>query len=65
MGRALEPPKAGADPSLQFTGILTATPRVLKRAGLALQDLDWIEINEAFASVPLMWLREFEVFWAD
>ena len=51
----------GADPSLQFTGILTATPKVLKRAGLALQDLDWIEINEAFAPVPLMWLREFEV----
>ena len=51
----------GADPSLQFTGILTATPRVLKRAGLALQNLDWIEINEAFAPVPLMWLREFEV----
>ena len=50
----------GADPSLQFTGILAATPRVLKCAGLALEDLDWIEINEAFAPVPLMWLREFD-----
>ena len=50
----------GADPSLQFTGILGATPRVLERAGLGIQDLDWIEINEAFAPVPLMWLREFD-----
>ena len=50
----------GADPELQFTGILEATPRVLDRAGLGIQDLDWIEINEAFAPVPLMWLREFD-----
>ena len=50
----------GADPSLQLTGILAATHKVLERAGLAIQDLDWIEINEAFATVPLMWLREFD-----
>ncbi len=50
----------GADPALQFTGILGATPKVLERAGLGIQDLDWIEINEAFAPVPLMWLREFD-----
>jgi acetyl-CoA acetyltransferase len=50
----------GADPSLQFTGILAATPKALERAGLEIQDLDWIEINEAFAPVPLMWLREFD-----
>jgi acetyl-CoA acyltransferase len=50
----------GDDPTLQLAGVIPATRRVLERAGLALADLDWIEINEAFASVVLAWAREFQ-----
>ena len=47
----------GSDPVLQLTGVIPATERALARAGLRLQDMDWIEINEAFASVVLAWQR--------
>ena len=46
----------GLDPVLQLTGVIPAAERAL-RAGLTLRDLDWIEINEAFACVVLAWLR--------
>jgi acetyl-CoA acetyltransferase family protein len=48
----------GSDPTLQLDGVIPATRRALARAGLAIGDLDWIEVNEAFASVALAWLRE-------
>jgi acetyl-CoA acyltransferase len=48
----------GSDPTLQLTGVIPATQMALKRAGLTMSDLDWIEINEAFASVVLSWARE-------
>jgi acetyl-CoA acyltransferase len=51
----------GDDPLLMLTGPIPATRRVLKRAGMALGDIDAVEVNEAFASVPLAWLREFDV----
>ncbi|WMD21433.1 thiolase family protein [Achromobacter seleniivolatilans] len=47
----------GSDPVMQLTGVIPATERALARAGLQLRDLDWIEINEAFASVVLAWQR--------
>ncbi|GLV48313.1 acetyl-CoA acetyltransferase [Thermus sp. LT1-2-5] len=47
------------DPTLQLLEILPATRKALARAGLALSDLDVIEVNEAFASVVLAFLREF------
>ena len=50
----------GDDPTLQLMGVVPATERALARAGLALPDLDWIEINEAFAAVVLAWARELE-----
>ena len=50
----------GSDPVLMLTGPITATPKVLKHAGLELKDIDLIEINEAFASVVLAWKREVE-----
>jgi acetyl-CoA C-acetyltransferase/acetyl-CoA acyltransferase len=50
----------GDDPTLQLAGVIPATHRVLARAGLRLADIDWIEINEAFATVVLAWAREFE-----
>ncbi|MBM4199678.1 MAG: thiolase family protein [Gammaproteobacteria bacterium] len=51
----------GSDPTLMLTGPVAATQRVLQRAGLTLSDIDLFEVNEAFASVPLMWLRETRV----
>lgn len=48
----------GSDPLLMLTGIIPATRRVLERAGLTIDDLDWYEVNEAFASVPLAWQQE-------
>jgi acetyl-CoA C-acetyltransferase/acetyl-CoA acyltransferase len=48
----------GSDPTLQLTGVIPATQMALARAGLKMQDLDWIEINEAFAVVVLSWARE-------
>jgi len=48
----------GDDPTLQLAGVIPATLKALKRAGLTLDDIDWIEINEAFASVVLSWARE-------
>jgi acetyl-CoA acyltransferase len=48
----------GEDPVMQLTGVIPATRMALKRAGLGIDDLDWIEINEAFASVVLSWADE-------
>jgi acetyl-CoA acyltransferase len=48
----------GDDPTLQLAGVIPATRLALERAGLAIADLDWIEINEAFATVVLAWARE-------
>ncbi|MBI4755006.1 MAG: thiolase family protein [Betaproteobacteria bacterium] len=47
----------GSDPTMQLDGVIPATHLALQRAGLALADMDWIEINEAFASVVLAWAR--------
>jgi len=49
---------AGVDPTIMLTGPIPATQRVLKKAGLMLEQIDLIEINEAFASVVLAWERE-------
>ncbi|RJF91924.1 thiolase family protein [Noviherbaspirillum saxi] len=48
----------GSDPVMQLTGVIPATRMALERAGLSIADLDWIEINEAFASVVVSWARE-------
>ena len=48
----------GSDPVLMLDGPIPATQQVLARAGLTLQDMDVIEINEAFASVVLAWVKE-------
>jgi len=49
---------AGDDPILMLTAPIPATYKVLKKTGLALDQMDLVEINEAFASVPLAWQRE-------
>ncbi len=52
---------AGADPVLMLTAIIPATRKLLLRAGLTVQDVDAFEVNEAFASVPLAWIKELGV----
>jgi acetyl-CoA acetyltransferase family protein len=49
---------AGVEPTIMLTGPIPATQRVLRKAGLALEQMDRVEINEAFASVVLAWERE-------
>lgn len=51
----------GADPTLMLTGPIPATRRLLDRSGLSIADIDLFEVNEAFAPVPLVWMREFGV----
>jgi acetyl-CoA acyltransferase len=48
----------GVDPHSMLTGPIPATREVLKRSGLTLQEMDLIEVNEAFASVVAAWQRE-------
>lgn len=48
----------GSDPVLMLDGPISATRKALQRAGLRLEDIDVIEINEAFASVVLAWAKE-------
>jgi acetyl-CoA acyltransferase len=52
---------AGVDPITMLTGPISATKKALANAGLALQDVDVVEINEAFASVVLAWKKELEI----
>jgi acetyl-CoA acyltransferase len=49
---------AGADPRMMLTAPIPATHRVLERAGMSIDDMDLVEINEAFASVVLAWEKE-------
>ncbi|WP_406207329.1 thiolase family protein [Kitasatospora sp. NBC_01560] len=48
----------GSDPLLMLTGVIPATEKVLRRAGLSLAEIDLFEVNEAFASVVLAWQQE-------
>jgi acetyl-CoA acyltransferase len=49
---------AGTDPISMLTGPIPATKKVLEKAGLTFDDIDLVEINEAFASVVLAWKKE-------
>lgn len=48
----------GSDPLYMLTGVIPATEKVLRRAGLTLADIDLFEVNEAFAPVVLAWAKE-------
>ena len=50
---------AGDNPRLMLTAPIPATHKVLERAGMTLDEIDLVEINEAFASVVLAWEKEF------
>ena len=49
---------AGDDPVMMLTAIIPATRKLLRRAGLSLDGIDSFEVNEAFASVVLAWLKD-------
>lgn len=51
----------GDDPISMLTAPIPSTRRALAKAGLLVEDIDLFEVNEAFSSVPLAWLREFNV----
>ncbi|WP_059020742.1 acetyl-CoA C-acetyltransferase [Mycobacterium sp. M26] len=48
----------GADPVMMLTAPIPATEHALKRAGMSIDDIDTVEINEAFAPVVLAWLAD-------
>jgi len=52
---------AGSDPTIQLTGPVPATRKVLKNAGMTLADIDLFELNEAFASVVLWYMDELRI----
>ncbi|WP_326545644.1 acetyl-CoA C-acyltransferase [Mycolicibacterium sp. ND9-15] len=49
---------AGADPVIMLTAPIPATQKALKRSGLSVDDIGAFEVNEAFAPVPMAWLKD-------
>ena len=58
LARIVDTCLVGVDPVLMLTGPIDATQRLLERNKLTMDDIDIVEINEAFASVVLAWERE-------
>jgi acetyl-CoA C-acetyltransferase len=50
----------GHDPVIMLEAPIPATQRALKKAGMSIDDIDLFEVNEAFASVPVAWLKKTE-----
>jgi acetyl-CoA C-acetyltransferase len=57
-GKILATAVSGADPTIMLTGPAPASKKALKKAGLTVDDLDLVEINEAFAAVVLRFVRD-------
>jgi acetyl-CoA C-acetyltransferase len=51
----------GSEPAMMLTGPIDVTHKVLKKAGMTINDLDLIEVNEAFASVVLRFMQAFDI----
>jgi acetyl-CoA C-acetyltransferase len=51
----------GAEPAIMLTGPIPVTEKVLKKAGMAIGDVDLFELNEAFASVVLRYMQAFDI----
>ena len=58
--RILDQTTVGVDPVIMLTGPIPATRKLLERNGMIMDDIDLVEINEAFASVVAAWRRELE-----
>jgi acetyl-CoA acetyltransferase family protein len=57
-GRVVDQVIVGSEPVIMLTGPIPATRKALRRAGMTINDIDLIEINEAFAPVPLCTMQE-------
>ena len=51
----------GSEPAIMLTGPIPVTEKVLRRAGMAIADIDLFEVNEAFAAVVLRYMQAFKV----
>ncbi len=60
-GRIVATALSGADPTIMLTGPMPATRKALAKAGLTVDDIDLFEVNEAFAAVPMRFMREMGV----
>lgn len=60
-GRILATAVTGSDPTIMLTGPAPATRKALAKAGLSIDDIDLFEVNEAFASVVLRFMKELRV----
>ena len=58
--RIFDQTTVGVDPVIMLTGPIPATKKLLERNGMEMDDIDLVEINEAFASVVAAWQRELE-----
>ncbi len=64
-GRIVQTAVAGVDPEIMLTGPIPATEKVLDKAGMTLDQIDTVEVNEAFASVVKAWMAEHEYPYED
>ncbi len=60
-GRIVATALSGADPTIMLTGPMPAARKALAKAGLSIDDIDLFEVNEAFAAVPMRFMRELDV----
>jgi acetyl-CoA acyltransferase len=58
--RIVDQTTVGVDPVMMLTGPIPATRKLLERRGMTMDDIDLVEVNEAFAPVVLAWARELE-----
>jgi acetyl-CoA C-acetyltransferase len=58
MARIVNLTVTGGDPVIMLEEVIPATRRALERSGMRIDEIDLYEVNEAFAPVPLAWLRE-------
>jgi acetyl-CoA C-acetyltransferase len=51
----------GSEPAIMLTGPMSCTEKLLKRVGMSIRDIDLFEVNEAFASVVMRFMRHFDI----
>jgi acetyl-CoA C-acetyltransferase len=60
-GRVVAFAEVGSEPTIMLTGPTPATELALKKAGLTVDDIDVFELNEAFASVVMKWMKDLKI----
>ena len=60
-GRIVSFAEIGSEPTIMLTGPTPATELALKKAGLTVEDIDVFELNEAFASVVMKWMKDLKI----